>query len=89
VVALSIDSTLKLGTKHQVEICEDQWLYYSYNYRQDLSRDETSPMRRLSTNRNSGGRDLLASTSTHGADAIHLSIKVWIFVQKIKISIKK
>ena len=84
VVALSIDSTLQLGTKHQVEICEDQWLYYSYNYLEDLSREDTSQVRRLATYRNSGGRDLLASTSTHGADAIHLSVKVWFIISREK-----
>jgi hypothetical protein len=84
VVALLIESELVLGHRHHGEICESEWVYYTFNA---LSLNSSSSSSSLSSSHrrrlaNANARSLLESSSddkgtTHGSQAVHLSVHVW------------
>ena len=88
VVALIMDSSLKLGHRHHGEVCEQQWAYFDYNY--DASNATAASgghQRKLNGFTAGSSRSLLTTLlstdagngnqGTHGSTAVHLSVHVW------------
>jgi hypothetical protein len=83
VVALLMDSSLKLGHKSHGEVCNQQWAYFDYNAGDsNATAGSGGHRRRLTGLLADSSRSLLSAAAsgdygTHGSTAVHLSVHVW------------
>ena len=70
-----MEEKLKLGHRHHGEICNQQWAYFDYNAAEAINTTTSSRSHRrriFSTEASTA-----ASSGTHGANAVHLSVHVY------------
>ena len=87
-MALLIESALVLGHHHHGEICENEWLYFTYNAAEDASGNSSSSSsghrrsRRLANIKDRERANILQERSALSVDddenvAVHLSVHIW------------
>ena len=88
IVALLIESALVLGHHHHGEICENEWLYFTYNAADDANSNLSSSSsshrrsRRLANIKERERANMLRKRSALSVDddenvAVHLSVHIW------------
>ena len=88
IVALLIESALVLGHHHHGEICENNWLYFTYNAAEDASGNSSSyssghrRSRRLANIKERERTGIMQERSSLSVDdnenvAVHLSVHIW------------
>jgi hypothetical protein len=88
IVALLIESALVLGHHHHGEICENEWLYFTYNAADDANSNSSSSSsghrrsRRLANIKDRERASILQERSALSVDddenvAVHLSVHIW------------
>lgn len=76
VTAMFVESALKLGITTHGEICQGQWLYFSYNHDAVSDSDFAAKRRRLAVSSSAQGSLHSLASTTHGPDAVHLSVRI-------------